>query len=142
MNNEEPRLIVTDLQADRTDQLCPGERVTVVATTSPPDAVVAWTIAIDGGAPRPAQGVGNTFRTQIGRKGTIVITATLTNSLSVTTTWREADVRIELEPDTAGAVAGLVGIECGVVSGVINLESSGVEASDWRPRHDEHYHEA
>jgi uncharacterized protein (TIGR00369 family) len=42
----------------------------------------------------------------------------------------------------AGAVAGLVGIECGVVSGVINLESSGVEASDWRLRHDEHYHEA
>jgi hypothetical protein len=41
-----------------------------------------------------------------------------------------------------GAVAGLVGIECGVVSGVINLESSGVETSDWRPRHDEHYHEA
>jgi hypothetical protein len=41
-----------------------------------------------------------------------------------------------------GAVAGLVGIECGVVSGVINLESSGVEASDWRPRHDQHYHEA
>jgi hypothetical protein len=40
-----------------------------------------------------------------------------------------------------GAVAGLVGIECGVVSGVINLESSGVEASDWRLRHDEHYHE-
>jgi hypothetical protein len=22
-----------------------------------------------------------------------------------------------------------------------NLESSGVEASDWRPRHDEQYHE-
>lgn len=44
---------------------------------------------------------------------------------------------------TAGsAVAGLVGIECDVVSGVINLESSGVEASDWRLRHDEHYHEA
>jgi hypothetical protein len=43
--------------------------------------------------------------------------------------------------DFAGAVAGLVGIEGGVVSGVINLESSGVEASDWRPRHDEHYHE-
>ena len=39
------------------------------------------------------------------------------------------------------AVAELVGIEVGVVSGVINLESSGVEASDWRPRHDEHYHE-
>jgi hypothetical protein len=44
--------------------------------------------------------------------------------------------------DRAGAVAGLVGIECGVVSGVSNLESSSVEAPDWRPRHDEHYHEA
>ena len=31
-----------------------------------------------------------------------------------------------------GAVAGVVGIESGVVSGVINLESSGVEAPDWR----------
>jgi hypothetical protein len=41
-----------------------------------------------------------------------------------------------------GAVAGLVGIEGGVVSGVFNLESSGVRASDWRPRHDEPYHEA
>jgi hypothetical protein len=41
-----------------------------------------------------------------------------------------------------GAVAELVGIEVGVVSGVMNLESSGVEASDWRPRHDEQYHEA
>ena len=41
----------------------------------------------------------------------------------------------------AGGVAELVGIEGGVVSGVINLESSGVEASDWRPRHDEPYHE-
>src|SRR5712691_10869177 len=42
----------------------------------------------------------------------------------------------------AGAVARLVGIEGGVVSGVINLESSGVRASDWRPRHDKRYHEA
>jgi hypothetical protein len=41
-----------------------------------------------------------------------------------------------------GAVAGLVGIEGGVVSGVFNLESSGVEAPDWRPRHDKQYHEA
>jgi hypothetical protein len=43
---------------------------------------------------------------------------------------------------STGAVAELVGNEGGVVSGVINLESSGVSASDWRPRHDEHYHEA
>ena len=42
----------------------------------------------------------------------------------------------------ARGVARLVGIEGGVVSGVINLESSGVDAPDWRPRHDEHYHEA
>ena len=42
----------------------------------------------------------------------------------------------------AGAVAGVVGIESGVVSGVFNLESSGVRASDWRPRHDKRYHEA
>jgi hypothetical protein len=41
-----------------------------------------------------------------------------------------------------GTVAGLVGNEGGVVSEVINLESSGVEAPDRRPRHDEHYHEA
>jgi len=41
-----------------------------------------------------------------------------------------------------GAVARLVGIEGGVVSGVFNLESSGVEAPDWRPRHDKQYHEA
>jgi hypothetical protein len=56
-----------------------------------------------------------------------------------------------LKPDTQDivvdevfprGVAGLVGIEGGVVSGVFNLESSGVEASDWRPRHDERYHEA
>ncbi len=43
---------------------------------------------------------------------------------------------------STGPVAELVGIEGGVVSGVFNLESSGVEAPDRRPRHEEHYHEA
>ena len=38
-------------------------------------------------------------------------------------------------------VAELVGIEGGVVSGVFNLESSDVGASDRRPRHEENYHE-
>ena len=38
--------------------------------------------------------------------------------------------------DRHGAVAGVVGNESSVVSGVFNLESSGVRASDWRPRHD------
>jgi len=41
-----------------------------------------------------------------------------------------------------GAVAGLVGIEGGVVSGVFNLESLGVRAPSRRPRHDKRYHEA
>jgi hypothetical protein len=41
----------------------------------------------------------------------------------------------------AGGVAGVVGIESSVVSGVLNLESSGVDAPDWRPRHDKSYHE-
>jgi hypothetical protein len=44
--------------------------------------------------------------------------------------------------ERGGPVAGLVGNEGGVVSEVINLESSGVEAPDRRPRHDEDYHEA
>jgi hypothetical protein len=39
------------------------------------------------------------------------------------------------------AVAGMVGIESGVVSEVINLESPGVGAPDRRPRHDQSYHE-
>ena len=49
---------------------------------------------------------------------------------------------LEVLRSRPGAVGELVGIDGGVVSGVINLESSGVEASDWRPRHDERYHEA
>jgi hypothetical protein len=36
-----------------------------------------------------------------------------------------------------GAVAVVVGIEVGVVSVVINLESSGVWTPDRRPRHEE-----
>ena len=50
--------------------------------------------------------------------------------------------RSESPDATVGAVAELVGIECGVVSGVFNLELSGIEVPDWRPRHDKHYHEA
>jgi hypothetical protein len=51
-------------------------------------------------------------------------------------------VRTVLQALAEGPVAELVGIEVGVVSGVMNLESSGVEASDWRPRHEEVYHDA
>ena|SRR5438046_644562 len=46
-----------------------------------------------------------------------------------------------LRPMNLGPVAELVGIEGGVVSGVFNLESSDVGASDRRPRHGENYHE-
>jgi hypothetical protein len=48
---------------------------------------------------------------------------------------------LQIRRNHNGAVAELVGIEVGVVSGVINLESSGVEASDWRLRHEQAYHE-
>ena len=44
--------------------------------------------------------------------------------------------------ERGAGVARLVGIEGGVVSGLFNLESSDVGASDRRPRHDKHYHEA
>jgi hypothetical protein len=40
-------------------------------------------------------------------------------------------------PSMIGPVAGLVGIEGGVVSGVMNLESLGVEAPGRRRRHDQ-----
>src|ERR1035437_4761277 len=48
----------------------------------------------------------------------------------VTSSYARSKARLGITavPD---AVAELVGIEGGVVSGVINLESSGVEASDW-----------
>jgi hypothetical protein len=46
-----------------------------------------------------------------------------------------------LSATSVGPVAELVGIEGGVVSGVFNLESSDVGASDRRPRHEERYHE-
>jgi SWI/SNF-related matrix-associated actin-dependent regulator of chromatin subfamily A-like protein 1 len=47
-----------------------------------------------------------------------------------------------MDTKAKGPVAGLVGIEGGVVSGVTNLESPGVEAPSRRPRHEECYHQA
>jgi len=52
----------------------------------------------------------------------------------------ETRCAIVVTPD--GPVAGLVGIEGGVVSGVINLESPDVSASGRRPRHENRYHDA
>ena len=54
----------------------------------------------------------------------------------------DAKLESEGQADKVRGVARLVGIEGGVVSGVFHLESSDVEASDRRPRHDDHYHEA
>ena len=52
-------------------------------------------------------------------------------------------VLVDCEQGTVlGAVAKLVGIEGGVVSGCFNPNESSVDAPDRRPRHDEHYHEA
>ena len=52
-----------------------------------------------------------------------------------------AEISNNGRPTAGGPVAELVGIEGGVVSGVFNLESSDVGASDRRPRHEERYHE-
>ena len=41
-----------------------------------------------------------------------------------------------------GAVRNVVGIEGGVVSGVIKPRIAGIGAPARRPRHDERYHEA
>jgi hypothetical protein len=50
-------------------------------------------------------------------------------------------ISTEWQRDGYGAVAGVVGIEGGVVSEVINPESSSVGAPDRRPRHEQQYHE-
>jgi hypothetical protein len=47
-----------------------------------------------------------------------------------------------IKENLEGAVRRLVGIEVGVVSGVFNLESPGVDAPGWRLRHEEAYHAA
>jgi len=52
------------------------------------------------------------------------------------------DMRLRDHRRDRDAVAGLVGIEGGIVSDEIHLESSGIEAPDRKPRHDEDYHAA
>ena len=48
-----------------------------------------------------------------------------------------------MTPEPLGSAATeLIGTEGGVVSGVYNFESSGIEASDRRSHRDYHYHEA
>jgi hypothetical protein len=64
----------------------------------------------------------------------------LRNRIKSSSNWSYYDELLALF--RRGPVAGLVGIEGGVVSGVFNLESPGVEAPGRRPRHDKRYHEA
>src|SRR6516165_1489797 len=66
--------------------------------------------------------------------------------ISVSTSWWEVAnawfFRITGKKYFVGPVAGSVGIEGGVVSGVINLESLDVRAPSRRPRHENRYHDA
>jgi len=61
--------------------------------------------------------------------------------LAIGLAWDDCFDAVLLEEGAEGPVAELVGIKGGVVSGVMNLESSDVGASDRRPRHENDYHE-
>ena len=105
---------------------------------------------------RQAEGEPGAIKELIRRKVDIIVApyeSTVKAAIAASDTVPVVMIGIDWDPVALGyiktlarpggdAVAGLVGIEGGVVSGVFNLESSGVEAPDWRPRHDEHYHEA
>jgi len=71
---------------------------------------------------------------RFGKWAAIDIVASLNRTREMTLSSLTSE-QVDMAP---GAVAGVVEIEVGVVSGVFNLESSGVDAPDWRPRHDEH----
>src|SRR6516165_7033427 len=96
-NGEPPPAKVTDLQADSDGPLCPGETVTFEATTSPPSATVTWKVAVNGGEPEVVEGDGNTLEV-FGIGQTKVVTASLTNSLSRTVTWKVADLKVNVPP--------------------------------------------
>src|SRR5262249_25405091 len=97
-NGEPPPPIVTGLQADKDGLLCPDEIVKFEATTSPPSATVTWQTAVNGGQPQTVEGNGNTLEVPGGSGQTIVVTASLTNSLSKTRTWKVADLQIDVPP--------------------------------------------
>jgi hypothetical protein len=98
MTNGDPAAKVTHLQADKTGPLCPNEAVNFEATTSPPSATVTWKVAVDGGEPKTVEGIGNTLIISGAGGETMVVTASLTNSLSETVTWKVADLEINVPP--------------------------------------------
>ena len=84
----------------------------------------------------------------LGSDNDIDDTATVAHHLAgLSRQLEELDRNLRIANETAalharGAVRRLVGIEVGVVSGVFNLESPGVDAPGWRLRHEEAYHAA
>jgi hypothetical protein len=96
-NGEPPSPTVTGLQPECVEGLCPGVVVKFEATTSPPSAIVAWSVAVNGGAPHSVEGDGNTL-TIFGNGQTIKVTASLSNSSSATASWKVADLGIDVPP--------------------------------------------
>jgi hypothetical protein len=78
------------------------------------------------------------------RLDTPLVKAKKTELLTLGYPWPDslAGKRLSWLDAEIGAVARLVGIRVGVVSGVFNLESPGVDAPGWRLRHEEAYHAA
>jgi hypothetical protein len=68
--------------------------------------------------------------------------ATVVKRIAPSVVTIEGRGREQVGSENKGPVAGLVGIEDGVVSGVANLESPGVEVPGWRPRHEKRYQQA
>src|SRR6266446_3292840 len=97
-----PNPTVTDLQPTSVE-LCLGEdTVEFKATTSPPTERVKWTVAVNGGAPQEVPGGGDDGNTLVvgGQPGeTKVVTATLTNSLSATASWKIVGIKIDVLPE-------------------------------------------
>src|SRR5260370_32518073 len=97
-NGQPPPPKVTGLEADRDGPLCPGETVKFEAKTSPPSATVTWQMAVNGGQSQTVQGDGNTLKVTGASGETIVVTASLSNSVSKTRTWKVADLQIDVPP--------------------------------------------
>jgi hypothetical protein len=97
----------------------------------------------DGGADRRAIVDVNLSRNKIGTSIVVAVLILLSVAAGVIgyLGWTIGDADVPTSGYVAGPVAGLVGIEGGIVSEVINLESSGVRAPDRRLRHDQQYHE-
>lgn len=91
---------VTGLHPASPEPLCPGETVKFEASTSPTDATVTWKIAVNGEDPQIIQGDENTLRISGFSGQTIVVTASIpnSNSLSATARWKDAELKLDVPP--------------------------------------------